>query len=61
MTVEQLCHDKLLIDYHLTYRCACNLEGTINNLLHYGLTLEQSEDIVRDILDNYEWVEDISN
>jgi hypothetical protein len=53
MTIEELL-DKLQDKYDLTYRCKVNLEGTTNNMLYYGLTLEQCEDIIMDIYDNEE-------
>ena len=54
MTAEELAKE-LTAEYDLTYRCGVNLEGTINNMLHYGLTIEQAEDVLRDVLDNLEF------
>jgi hypothetical protein len=45
-------------DYNLTYRCQINLEGTINNMLFYGLSQQTIEDILRDIYDNLEFSKD---
>lgn len=54
MNAESLAYN-LRLEYGLTYRCSVNLEGTINNLLQKGLSLQEVEDVVRDILDNIEW------
>lgn len=42
--------------YNLTYRCSVNLEATINNMFHAGLTTENIVDIIEDIYDHYEEV-----
>lgn len=43
--------------YNLTYRCTCNLEGTIDKLLSLGVIAEDIRDIITDIYDNYERVD----
>lgn len=53
-SAEYVLSQKLKNDYGLTYRCAANIEGTINNLLYYGLGIDQAEDAIRDILDHIE-------
>jgi hypothetical protein len=44
--------------YNLTYRCKVNLEGTINNMFHFGLDVLQIVDIIDDIYSHIEFVED---
>lgn len=43
--------------YGLTYGCSVNLEGTINNMIHYGMGEEPIKDILTDLLDNVDFVE----
>jgi hypothetical protein len=54
MSAEELAAE-LAVMYGLTYRASVNLEGTINNMLSYGLTIEQCDDVISDILD---WADD---
>lgn len=56
MNVEELVKE-LVTEYDLTYRCGVNLEGTINNLLHFGLTIEQARNVLTDVLDNFEFLD----
>ena len=51
---------KYRTDYDLTYRCSVCLEGTINNILLYGLSYIQIKNILEDILDSIEFCEDES-
>ena len=58
--VENLTH-RLGLEYGLTYRCAVNLEGTIDNMMYYGMKLDQAEYLIRDILDNIEYIDENEN
>ena len=42
--------------YGLAWRTQVNLEATINNMQHFGLTLANTKDVITDILDNLETI-----
>lgn len=42
--------------FGLTYSCQVNLEGTINNMLQEGLTMEKIDEILSDVLENVDFV-----
>lgn len=46
----------LAIEYRLTYPAQVNLEGTINNMLQYGLSEDAVKDVLLDLLDNLDFL-----
>lgn len=48
---------KLERKYWLTYSCVINLEGTINNMLQDGISIEKIEYYLDDILENIDFYE----
>jgi hypothetical protein len=50
---------ELRAKYELTYRCSVNLEGTINNMLFYGMKIDQVKDVLEDLYDNFEQTEEV--
>ena len=41
--------------HELTYGCSVNLEGTINNMLDYGMNDKAIRDVLEDIYDNLQF------
>lgn len=53
LTVAEVAQ-KFQKQYGLTYRCTVNLEGTIFNMLHAGISMVKIEDFIADLYDNFE-------
>ena len=56
MTPAEQLSLKLVNYYKLTYRCQVNLEGTINNMLLDGISIEKIKYYLEDIFDNVEFI-----